>query len=76
MRFGETCCLCSKRKRRTLARWLRQRCPACAIQEVAELAFIERVENMVLLGPLGVGKTHIASAEATRSRPQLLVQCS
>lgn len=73
MRFGETC---SKRKRQMLDSWLCQRCPACAIQALAGLAFIERAENMVLLGPLGVGKTHIASAKATRSRPQLLVQCS
>jgi len=32
------------------------------IQELASLAFIERAENVVLLGPSGTGKTHIAIA--------------
>ena len=27
---------------------------------LAELGFLERKENVVLLGPLGVGKTHLA----------------
>jgi DNA replication protein DnaC len=30
------------------------------VQELASLAFIERSENVVLLGPSGTGKTHIA----------------
>lgn len=38
--------------------------PRAQIQELASLAFIERAENVVLLGPSGVGKTHIASALA------------
>lgn len=29
------------------------------LQELSGLAFVERVENVVLLGPSGVGKTHI-----------------
>jgi DNA replication protein DnaC len=34
--------------------------PRAQIKELANLAFIERSENVVLLGPSGVGKTHIA----------------
>lgn len=41
--------------------------PRAQIQELASLAFIERAENVVLLGPSGVGKTHIASALAYRA---------
>lgn len=36
--------------------------PKAQIQELASLAFIERNENVVLLGPSGTGKTHIAVA--------------
>lgn len=36
--------------------------PKKQIMELASLAFIERKENVVLLGPSGVGKTHIAIA--------------
>lgn len=36
--------------------------PCQQIQELASLAFVERAENVVLLGPSGVGKTHIAIA--------------
>jgi hypothetical protein len=32
--------------------------PRAQIQELASLAFIERAENVVLVGPSGVGKTH------------------
>jgi DNA replication protein DnaC len=38
--------------------------PRAQIQELAALAFIERAENIVLLGPSGVGKSHIAVALA------------
>lgn len=41
--------------------------PKAQIGELAHLAFIERAENIVLLGPSGVGKTHIALALAYRA---------
>ena len=41
--------------------------PRAQIQELAGLAFIERAENVVLLGPSGVGKSHVASALASRA---------
>lgn len=41
--------------------------PRAQVQELAALAFIERAENVVLLGPSGVGKTHIAQALAYRA---------
>ena len=41
--------------------------PKGQIQELASLAFVERAENIVLLGPSGVGKTHIALALAYRA---------
>lgn len=34
--------------------------PKATIQELGGLAFIERNENVVLVGPSGVGKTHLA----------------
>ena len=41
--------------------------PRLQIQELAALSFVERAENIVLLGPSGVGKTHIATALAYRA---------
>jgi len=44
-----------------------QGAPKAQIQELAHLAFLQRAENVVLLGPSGVGKTHIALALGHRA---------
>ena len=36
--------------------------PKAMVNQLSTLAFIERQENVIMLGPSGVGKTHIASA--------------
>lgn len=41
--------------------------PKAQILELASLAFVERTENVVLLGPSGVGKTHLAIALGYRA---------
>jgi DNA replication protein DnaC len=44
------------------------------VTELASCAFVERAENVVLLGPPGVGKTHLAialGAEAAKRRMQV-----
>jgi len=41
--------------------------PRRQLQELTSLAFIERRENIVLLGPSGVGKSHLAIALAHRA---------
>lgn len=41
--------------------------PRSQLQELAALTFIERAENIVLLGPSGVGKSHLAIALAYRA---------
>jgi DNA replication protein DnaC len=41
--------------------------PRKQIVELGGLAFVERAENVVLLGPSGVGKTHIACALALKA---------
>jgi DNA replication protein DnaC len=41
--------------------------PRAQIQELAALGFVQRAENVVLLGPSGVGKSHLATALAYRA---------
>lgn len=41
--------------------------PKAQITELSSLAFIERAENIVLLGPSGIGKSHLALALAYRA---------
>lgn len=41
--------------------------PRAQLQELAGLGFIERAQNIVLLGPSGVGKSHLATALAYRA---------
>ena len=41
--------------------------PRAQIQELAALAFVQRAENVVFLGPSGVGKSHLAIALAYRA---------
>lgn len=41
--------------------------PRAQVQELASLSFIDRAENIVLLGPSGVGKSHLAIALAYRA---------
>lgn len=41
--------------------------PKTQIQELAGLAFLERAENIVLIGPSGIGKTHLATAIGIRA---------
>ena len=41
--------------------------PKAQILELGHLAFIERAQNVVLLGPSGVGKTHLALALAYKA---------
>jgi len=41
--------------------------PKSVLLELAGLGFIERTENIVLMGPPGIGKTHLAIALAHRA---------
>lgn len=40
------------------------------LQELRTLAFVERGENLILLGPPGVGKTHLATTFAVEALHQ------
>ena len=50
--------------------------PKAQIQELTHLAFVERAENVVLLGPSGVGKTHIALFLLDLMSPERMRQSS
>ena len=41
--------------------------PKKLIKQLATLSFVERMENIILLGPSGVGKTHLAIALAYKA---------
>jgi DNA replication protein DnaC len=47
--------------------WNHAGAPKAQILELAHLTFVQRAENIVLLGPSGVGKTHIALSLAYRA---------
>ncbi len=49
--------------------------PRPQIREFAGLSFIERAENVVFLGPSGVGKTHLAIALGYLA-PGTVTRCS
>ncbi len=41
--------------------------PKARIQELAGMAFVERKENVIFLGPSGTGKSHLATALGVRA---------
>lgn len=47
--------------------WLKGGLTAAKFDELASLAFIERKENIVLMGPSGVGKSHLLQALGYRA---------
>lgn len=49
--------------------------PKPLVLELSSLAFVERAENVVLLGPSGVGKTHLALALGYRATSNKFEVC-
>ena len=47
--------------------WLKGGLTACQLAELSSLAFVERKENLVLMGPSGLGKTHLMLALAHKA---------
>jgi DNA replication protein DnaC len=47
--------------------WLKGGLPRERFEELKSLAFVERKENVLLLGPSGVGKTHLLLGLGNRS---------
>ena len=45
------------------------------IRELSTLAFVDRAENAIILGPLGVGKTHLAIALGVKQWKPVTKSC-
>src|SRR5207244_6211794 len=44
--------------------------PAATIRDLAALGFVEACESVILYGPVGVGKTHVAQALGHQARSE------